>query len=384
MSDAVRAPELDEYRKHITKIDRLLLELLAKRMNVAKDIEAVKRRDRQVIVDEMREETILKDFGDLAAGTYKPLTADFARSILYFLINESCKIQLVQRQRADERAAAGLPETDAEPPDEIERHQWYKRNLLALTAKTAPGYPEAYEKGYYATHAYLDFEGKKLAEASRDGGDLALDLGCATGRIAAKLADLGFATVIGYDISSDMIDEAKRRYAGVQRVRFEKLDVEDGLPHGDGTVSLIVLNMGTASDIVEIRGVLGEIKRVLKPGGRVFLSFYNAGALYYQCGFMPWEVALAATVNVIRSRLEVHFGGELFKLYAKPYRVGEVAFLLSEYLQVEPLLTYPTISSILPRESLPQDVFEAVAEIDETLAPKEDGAYIIAIGVKAS
>ena len=73
-----------------------------------------------------------------------------------------------------------------------------KANLLKLTEGWSKSYDKSYDEAYFATHAYLEFENSLIKEevgklASRD---MALDIGCATGRMAFMLAE-EFERVVG-------------------------------------------------------------------------------------------------------------------------------------------------------------------------------------------
>jgi SAM-dependent methyltransferase len=145
------------------------------------------------------------------------------------------------------------------------------------------------------------------------------------------------------------------------------------------------MNLGTASDVRDIKGVIAEIRRVLKPGGRFFLSFYNREALAYRWEFIPWPLGLVASVNIYKHCLEVHDptkGGKM-SVYAQAYTTKEVEELLAGSDDLR-LITYPAISAITPSvlfENQPdaEGTFEAV---DRTLLDSNMGAYIIATGAK--
>jgi ubiquinone/menaquinone biosynthesis C-methylase UbiE len=99
----------------------------------------------------------------------------------------------------------------------------------------------------------------------------ALDLGTGTGLGAFALAErFPEAQVVGADVASRMIDEARRATpAGMShRVRFEVADASQ-LPYPDASYDLVTLaNMIPFFD---------ELARVVAPGGHVIASF-SSGA----------------------------------------------------------------------------------------------------------
>jgi SAM-dependent methyltransferase len=90
-----------------------------------------------------------------------------------------------------------------------------------------------------------------------------LDVGCGTGANLVLLSRFG--DVEGVDVSPDALDFCRRR--GLEKVR---LGAAEALPYEDGTFDLV-----TALDVVEhmdddVAG-LREMRRVLRPGGRILL-----------------------------------------------------------------------------------------------------------------
>ena len=90
-----------------------------------------------------------------------------------------------------------------------------------------------------------------------------LDVGCGTGANLLMLSQFGDAE--GVDISEDALAFCRER--GLEKVR---LGAGEALPYDDGTFDLV-----TALDVVEhmdddLAG-LREMRRVLRPGGRVLL-----------------------------------------------------------------------------------------------------------------
>ncbi len=100
-----------------------------------------------------------------------------------------------------------------------------------------------------------------------EAGERVLDLGCGVGSTASYIARDWGAKVVGLDSSPDFIADAGTRDPGVEWVlgRAQELPFPDG--HFDAVFSECFLS--TVDDPGE---VLGEIRRVLRPGGRLALS----------------------------------------------------------------------------------------------------------------
>ena len=102
-----------------------------------------------------------------------------------------------------------------------------------------------------------------LALASPRPGERALDAACGTGDIAFALARRG-ARVVGLDVTARMLELARRRGAGPVFVQADML----AIPAPAETFDLVTTGYGlrNAPDLHE---AIGEIRRVLRPGGRL-------------------------------------------------------------------------------------------------------------------
>jgi len=104
---------------------------------------------------------------------------------------------------------------------------------------------------------------KSICEQVKDRRARILDVGCGTGANLVRLSDFGDAE--GVDISPDALKFCRER--GLNNV---KLGAAESLPYDDHEFDLV-----TAFDVVEhmdddVAG-LREMRRVLRPGGRVLL-----------------------------------------------------------------------------------------------------------------
>ncbi len=104
-----------------------------------------------------------------------------------------------------------------------------------------------------------------------EGGDV-LDVPCGFGRHAVPLGQAGYGAV-GADRSQALLDEARRRAAGARWPKLARADYRE-LPFADGsfdTALNLFSSLGYLGDEEDERA-LAEIRRVLRPGGRLVLE----------------------------------------------------------------------------------------------------------------
>jgi len=100
-----------------------------------------------------------------------------------------------------------------------------------------------------------------------------LDVGCAGGELAALLAAQGFA-VSGVDAESTLVDAARARGIDARALDAERAP----LPWTDGTFDAVVA-AEVIEHVVDTDHLLGEIARVLRPGGALVLTTPNLASL---------------------------------------------------------------------------------------------------------
>jgi ubiquinone/menaquinone biosynthesis C-methylase UbiE len=149
-------------------------------------------------------------------------------------------------------------------------------------------YDEEYWKGLHPHHWFKN-PPRKYGERDRDvlrvvaplPTDLVLELGSARGDVTFLLARHA-REVVGVDAAPEAIAmaEAARVRLGIANVRWLEADVADLAPVADGSVDAVA-----AIDLVEhiddptLAAMLGECRRVLRPGGR--LGLYTPDRAHY-------------------------------------------------------------------------------------------------------
>jgi len=107
-----------------------------------------------------------------------------------------------------------------------------------------------------------------LALAGDVAGRRILDAGCGSGPLSAALRDRG-AVVTGIDASAGMLALARRRLG--DDVALHVVDLSDHLPFPDGAFDDVVASL-VLHYLQDWGPTLAELRRVLRPGGRLIAS----------------------------------------------------------------------------------------------------------------
>ncbi len=103
-----------------------------------------------------------------------------------------------------------------------------------------------------------------------------VDYGCGQGRLCGELQEAGYTHVTGLDFSPAMIVHARQALPGM---RFDVID-ESGPDLPDGSVDCVLLFavLTCIPDDASQRALAGQLSRLLKPGGILYLSDYSLQA----------------------------------------------------------------------------------------------------------
>ena len=152
-------------------------------------------------------------------------------------------------------------------------------NLTALRPAaafdTAAQSFDAPELGFWNRHGR-----HAVALAQVSPGDSVLDVGCGTGASAipaAKAVGAG-GSVIGVDLSTSMLDVARRkaRAASISNVTFCHADM--GATGFDDATFDVAISVFSIFFCKNMRMQLSELWRMLKPGGRLVVTVWKSGA----------------------------------------------------------------------------------------------------------
>ncbi|OIP30737.1 MAG: hypothetical protein AUK47_24395 [Deltaproteobacteria bacterium CG2_30_63_29] len=175
--------------------------------------------------------------------------------------------------------------------------------------KFAHWYERGRDEGY---HKLVDDLSVDMVAAHCAGRDV-LEVGCGTGALLRRIDPLA-KRAVGVDISLGMLRQAAERgLCCVQGTATE-------LPFTDLSFD-IVYSFKVLAHVQEIERALAEVARVLRPGGRAFLEFYNQRSLRFLAKKLagPGKVAL-----------DTH-EGEVFTRWDKP---GDCAGYLPSNLKI--------------------------------------------------
>jgi SAM-dependent methyltransferase len=139
----------------------------------------------------------------------------------------------------------------------------------------SPGELARFDAAYLELYPYL------LGYFPRDwvAGRQALEVGLGYGTLSEALARMG-ADYHGLDIATGPVEMVRHRLAGVPGARPEQ--VQQGsvleLPFADGSFDLVA-SIGCLHHTGDLFGAMQEVRRVLRPGGRLVLMVYNRRSL---------------------------------------------------------------------------------------------------------
>lgn len=131
-------------------------------------------------------------------------------------------------------------------------------------------------------------------------GKSCLDAGNGGGRFLVALAKLGAARVEGIDVSTEAVKAANERLKerGLDTIARSQVASVLEIPFPDASFDYVV-SSGVIHHTPDAKKAFSELVRVLKPGGKLFLSVYGKGGLkwmtndlfrYTICKVIPFPV----------------------------------------------------------------------------------------------
>jgi demethylmenaquinone methyltransferase/2-methoxy-6-polyprenyl-1,4-benzoquinol methylase len=165
---------------------------------------------------------------------------------------------------------------------------------------------------------------RAIALAELRPGMSAIDVATGTGKVAMGLADVvgTFGHVLGVDVSKAMIDRA--RMANADRVELEFL-VGDALqlPADEAAFDAATIAFGMRN-LPDYEGAFREMRRVLRPGGRVVcLEIARPRSIIGRLGGLWFERVVPLLGRLIGEREAYAYLVASVRAYPSPERIAE-------------------------------------------------------------
>ena len=157
---------------------------------------------------------------------------------------------------------------------------WRSGTVLDYIDAFADDFADGYSSNSWKGRFYRRRLEVAFAELEGAKGDTVLDIGCGAGLYLEPCADLGLE-YRGVDLSQRMIDGARRRVSKADADRFSIGAVQE-LELPDASFD-VVLCLGVLEYVgSDERSIaMGEIARILAPGGTVLVSVLNSASPFW-------------------------------------------------------------------------------------------------------
>lgn len=264
-------------------------------------------------------------------------------------------------------------------------------------AAGGPGNPAGYYQRYLVPGIFRPCAMALVGLAPPSREDRVLDVGCGTGVVALLAAEqVGRAgSISAVDVNPGMLEVA-RTLPRAERVEWRQGDAA-ALPYPDASFDLVYCQQ-MLQFVPDRRGALGEMHRVLAPGGRSAIAVW--GGIDRSPGYGALETALGRyggpdAAAEIRAPFSLSDAGELASLMEEAGFVG--IELHSRQIEVRvpsaeewPRRVLPALAAVGPATARmgPAEVGRVVAEVTVALTPYqgEDGLVLpmeshIAVGL---
>jgi SAM-dependent methyltransferase len=210
-------------------------------------------------------------------------------------------------------------------------------------------YREAFGRHYLEVYAHRNDASARreveFAAAALDlaTGDRVLDLACGAGRHSRALAALDLK-VTSVDLSPELVSSAAATGGGPEYVRGDMRALPFSGPFE--AVCQFFTSFGYFENSAEDEAVLGEVRRVLRPGGRYLFDYLNAGQVV--AGLVPESTEELGAFTIHQRRRITADGTRVEKDVV--IREGEI--LRSEYTESVRLYDQDDIRGMMSRSGL--------------------------------
>lgn len=155
-------------------------------------------------------------------------------------------------------------------------------------------------------------------------GSAILDVGCGYGRILNELAESGFTDLTGVDSAENMIKRGLREYPNLNLIA----NPDGSMPFPDNSFDAVIL-FGVLTCVPNNesqKSLLESIKRVLKPGGIIYVNDFLLNS-----GFKRWMFYKKAQKQMGTYGVFKTYDGAVVRHHNEKYILN----LLSDYEKLE-------------------------------------------------
>ncbi len=163
-------------------------------------------------------------------------------------------------------------------------------------------------------------------------GIAVLDIGCGTGRVRQALpADLDYT---GLDNSPELLEVARRKYANNKFVQADARDLP--LPDNSFDAVLLIATIHHFFDKADRLKVLQEARRVLKPGGQIYLTVWNLNRPKFWHNWRGWRKVYIPNqhdTKIIRQYYTYTLLGLKKELKAVGFNIAQIGYNKGSWLK---------------------------------------------------
>ncbi len=253
---------------------------------------------------------------------------------------------------------------------------------MALSNKAAKNYDKNYSKDNVYTTQYLYYEEdvlKKLINNFKN-ADLAIDLGCGTGR-SIEIYKNKFKKVYGWDFSKEMTKICEEKFKNDNNVIIQNRNIEIDYFKGLelNSIDFINASFGFGSFIFDINKFLDTAKKYLKENGKILITFYNKNSTIKDIE----TETFAAKLNSDNDGLIVNFGKGKCLIPCVSYNFEEIKNIVSNYFKIEKSESYSSLLQFFTEEELSNNkTLETVKYLENNIKNRDLGFYILIIAEK--
>jgi ubiquinone/menaquinone biosynthesis C-methylase UbiE len=151
--------------------------------------------------------------------------------------------------------------------------------------------------------------------------DKILDCGCGEGFYLKIISDLSSCRLYGFDRDEQALNRARQELDGSQ-VRFDQGDIYD-LPYQDEEFDKVILSE-VLEHLPDDVNALTEVKRVLKPGGILFITVPNRNYPFL------WDPINKTLEAFFGTHIKNGFWAGIWNMHMRLYTVNEIVKVAKE------------------------------------------------------